>query len=452
MSGTVLPAGETIASRHRPDRPRDGDDHIVSRRYYILFCLTAAYCLNFVDRQIFSVLVPLIKAEFMLSDTQVGLLSGFAFVALYSILAVPIARFSDRSSPRGVIVAALLCWSAMTILTGLARSIPALVLCRIGVGVGEAGCTPPAHAIIARTFPQGQRSTAMSVYYFGATIGMAFAFLGGGWLGDAYGWRAAFMIVGIPGIVLAVLIRFTIPAMDHPVTPGGGSTSLPLHQTVRQLFACPSYRAVVLGSCFTCLAFIGSMQWAPSFFLRTFDMPMAQIGVGLAIAAGGMGGLGSLVGGVLADRLSARDMRWQLWICAAACFLAIPAGYATYLARDAMTAFVCLGATTFLVALTTGPTFSLAQTLAPVGGRAVASAVLLLSTNMLGMGVGPLLIGTASDHLEAATGTGSLHHAILIVLTAGSLLGGLIFLNGGRHLRADLAARPSADTGQSKDV
>jgi predicted MFS family arabinose efflux permease len=189
-------------------------------RQYALGVLVVVYTFNFIDRQILSILLEPIKAELGLSDGQLGLLAGFAFAAFYATLGIPIARYADRSNRRTLIAAALAIWSGMTALSGLAQNFWQLLVARIGVGVGEAGCSPPAHSMLADYYPATQRATALGIYSLGIPVGIMFGFVAGGWMNEFFGWRAAFFVVGIPGVLLAVLVRFTVQEPERGMSEG----------------------------------------------------------------------------------------------------------------------------------------------------------------------------------------------------------------------------------------
>lgn len=408
---------------------------------YVVGILTVVYVFNFIDRQILSILLPSIKAEFALSDTALGFLTGFAFAAFYATLGMPIARLADRHSRVNIIAISLSIWSLMTMLCGAAANFWHLLLARIGVGIGEAGGSPPSHSLIADYVPIDGRSTALGIYSLGVSIGILFGFLAGGWLDEFFGWRTAFFVVGLPGILLAIILKLTLkePPRGHSEGIAQLEGDHPtVAEVVRHLWGQRAFRHIALASALHAFVGYGVIQWMPSFLHRTHEMPTWEIGSWLAPIIGIGGGLGSVLGGVLADRLAKRDIRWQMWISALGLFIGAPFAVGVYISPDPYTSLLFLAIPTVIIAVYHGPVYAMTQALAPLRMRAVAAAVLLFVTNIIGLGFGPQIVGIISDLLKPEFGLDSLRYALLIVSSL-YLWSGLHYLLAARTLREDLA-------------
>jgi MFS family permease len=422
-------------------------------RNYVLCVLTFGYVLNSFDRSILGILLEPIKLEFAVSDTYLGLLSGVAFAAFYATLGMPVAFWADRSNRRNVLALAILLWSAMTALCGLAASFLLLLLARIGTAIGEAGGSPPSHSLIADYFAAERRGTALSIYALGAPAGAMLAGLLGGIGNELFGWRVTFVLAAIPGLVLAPLVLATIVEprtaavrrTPEPAPSAGkvrrDTTDPPVprfFEVVRFLAERSSFRHLCLACALHSMAMYGAWTFNASFLIRSHGWGTAEVGTLLAMV-GAFGLAGTLVGGILADRLSARrrDSRWSMWVPAAASLLLVPFQLIAYLApgtATVVTAFVLCG---FLSAVFFGPSFATVQALAAVRMRSTAAAVLIFVKTMIGLGVGPLLIGRASDLLMPVAGQHSLRYALLLA-GAFNLWSALHFVLGAVHLRSDL--------------
>jgi MFS family permease len=407
------------------------------QRSYALGLLLVIYVFNFVDRSILSILLQPIKAEFQPSDTALGLLSGIAFAVIYSTLGIPIALWADRGSRKTIVSLALFVWSAMTALCGLAQSFGQLLLARIGVGVGEAGCSPPAHSMIADYFPPERRATAFGIYSLGIPIGGAFGVFAGGWINEWFDWRTAFLVVGLPGVLLAIVSQLTLgepPRVAHASSEPASAASV-----ARHLGSLASFRHLSIAGSLHALVAYGVGTWNAAFLMRTHGMGTGEAGTWLALLALIAGGLGTYLGGVLVDRLGRRDARWSLWLPGLSMLLAAPFSVGFYLLPDAHAALACAAPAALLGATYLAPSFATTQALAPPHMRAAASAVLLFLLNLIGMGLGPLAVGVASDALaRGGMGGESLRWALLLV-TLVNLWSAAHYALGARTLRADLA-------------
>ena len=278
-------------------------------RNYALGVLVVVYTFNFIDRQILSILLEPIKQDLGLSDSALGMLTGFAFALFYATLGIPIARFADRSNRRNLIAWALAIWSAMTAVSGLAQNFWHLLLARIGVGVGEAGCSPPAHSMLADYFPTENRATALGIYSLGIPFGILFGFIAGGWLNEFFGWRVAFFIVGVPGLLLAILVRFTLREPPRGMAEGrvADEEQPTIMETFRFLWSKRAFRHMAVGGGLTAFVGYGVITWVPSFLIRSYGMSTGDVGTYLGLILGIPGGIGIALGGYLADRYGARD-------------------------------------------------------------------------------------------------------------------------------------------------
>ncbi|MBW2345305.1 MAG: MFS transporter, partial [Deltaproteobacteria bacterium] len=282
-------------------------------RRYVLILLLIVYIFNFIDRQIVAILLPEIKAELGLSDSQLGLLTGFAFALFYVTFGIPIANLADRKRRVPIIAGAVAIWSGMTALCGLAQNFVHLLIARIGVGVGEAGCTPPAHSLIADYFPPNRRAMALAVYSMGTAVGGGLGLFFGGWMSDTVGWRMAFIFVGLPGLLLAVFVWLTIKEPPRGYADGVDRSTvkenIPLHDGIRILLKNPCFRHITIATAYISLMGYGFANWIPSFFSRNFGAAATEIGAALGLVNVLGGGAGILLGGYLGDKLASRDPR-----------------------------------------------------------------------------------------------------------------------------------------------
>ena len=411
-----------------------------SYRRYVLGLLLLVYVVNFIDRSIVNILIQPIKDEFHPSDTALGFLSGTAFAIFYATLGIPIARWADRGTRRDIIALALFLWSGMTALCGLARSFPQLVLARIGVGVGEAGCSPPAHSILSDYYPPERRGRAFAIYALGIPIGTAFGYLLGGWMSQELGWRYAFLLVGIPGILLAAVVRLTLREPPRGMAEARRETALPpsTREVARTMWRLGSFRHLAIAATLHAFVGYGLATWNAPFLVRSHGMSLTEIGLWLAGVGSLFGGLGTYLGGYLADRWMPRDARWAMWVPGISTLVAVPFAIAFYLSPDVRTAILFVGIPVFFGAMYLGPTFSITQALAPLRMRAVASAFLLFLINLIGFGLGPQAVGILSDVLAPRYEEESLRGA-LVVMVSLNFWSGLHYFLGARTLRADLA-------------
>jgi MFS transporter, Spinster family, sphingosine-1-phosphate transporter len=382
-----------------------------------LWILLIVYIFNFIDRQIVNILAEPIARDLDLSDTQIGLMTGLAFALFYTALGLPIARYADRpgtNRPR-LIAIALATWSLMTALCGLAQNFWQLLLARIGVGVGEAGCTPPAHSLISDMVPAEKRSSALAFYALGIPIGTLLGMMIGGFLADWVGWRQAFLVVGLPGIALAVVVVWLIkdPRQSMPVENVAAPT--PEISMFAAMAAVMKSRAFVLlvaaGSAAAFLAY-GKVTWTTIFFQRTHELTPGEVGFWFGIVNGAAGILGTVAGGWLADRYGATNRRHVLTAPAIGMAIAVPIAFLAYQATDWRVALFLLFVPTLCNSLYYGPTYSAAQGLVTVRQRAIAAATVLFFQNLIGLGLGPLFFGVLSDLIEPTYGEDSVRYVL----------------------------------------
>lgn len=384
-------------------------------RRYMLIILMVSYAINIVDRQILAILIVPIKAELGLSDTSIGFLTGFAFAIFYATAGLPIALLADRYNRTKLIAAALTLWSGMTALSGFAQNFAHLALARIGVGVGEAGGSPPAHSIIADLYKPEKRSTALAIYGLGIPIGTLIGLGLGGWISQHYGWRVALFAVGAPGLVLAGVIALTFREPPRPPIPANtrGDKAPSLIYAIKHMANTPVIVHIAIGGSLITAFGAALVAWTPTYLARTHGMELQTIGLYLGLVAGIPGAVGMFLGGALADRFGARRAGWYLWTVAAALALMTPSAAASFLAPTAAWSLAL-----FVAPFTFGVFFyqaaSFAQVQNHVDGRmrAMAAAIMLFVFNLFGQGAGPQIVGFASDALAGALGDQALKAAL----------------------------------------
>ena len=413
----------------------------ITSRSYVLGLLVVVYTFNFIDRQILAILLPAIRTEFGVNDTILGFLAGSAFALFYATLGVPIALIADRWNRRNLIALSLAIWSGMTALSGVAGNIVHLTLARIGVGIGEAGCSPPAHSMISDLFGPKERSTAMGIFTLGISGGIMIAYLAGGWVAENIGWREAFLIVGVPGLFLAVLVRFTIdePVRGQSEGKSDSSARAGVLTVARFLIGRRSFLHLAMGSGLASFIGYAVISFFPTFLYRSHAMNVSEIGVYLGIIIGIAGGVGFAGGGYVADRLGRRGARYSLIGVVAATMLAWLFHLPVFLVGNP---YLALG---LFIVPTVFANFYLATTFAQVQGlvglrmRAVASALLLFILNSVGLGLGPLFAGMLSDMFEGSFGADSMRYSLLCLAFVAGPWSAWHYFAASRHIEGDLA-------------
>lgn len=369
----------------------------------VLAVLILAYTFNFLDRQILGILAGPIKAELGLSDSQLGLMGGLAFALFYTGLGVPIAALADRWSRTWIMTGALTLWSGFTALCGFATGFWQLFLCRMGVGVGEAGGVAPAYSLISDYFPKEQRARALAAYSFGIPIGSALGILFGGLIAHAIDWRAAFIVVGLAGVALAPLFRFVVrePPREAALAAAAQASA---SGAVRALLAKPSFWLISLGAAASSVCGYGVAFWLPSFFERSLGMGLVDrsLFLGSMTLVGGV--IGVWAGGVLGDRLGRARPAAYLLVPAVAFLLALPCFVLAVQAKELWLAFILFLIPTGLNLVWLGPVITAVQHLVAPAQRSTASACFLFVNNLIGLGLGTWYFGAVSDALTPRYG------------------------------------------------
>lgn len=400
-------------------------------RYYVLGILTLTSMMSIADRLIMSILLEDIKAEFTMTDTQLGLLAGLAFTLFYAFLGIPIARFADRANRKNIIAVALAFWSAMTALCGAATGFVSLFLARLGVGVGEAGGTPPSYSVIADYFAPSELARAMGIFVTGAVLGTGGGMIVGGYLADLLGWRLTFLALGVPGVILAVILFLTVKEpvrgrYDRAVDRDRKADDI--KQTLKSLAGNRIYVRVALA--FALLTMVGYAMaiWLAPIMLRNFDVSLSKVGLylGMAFFIGGIPG--PLIGGYLTDYLVKYDERWRAWIPAIGIIGAVVAFWFC-LSATSLWEFLGYFALAYAIfMLPQAPSMSMLQSSVSSGQRALAVAFAMLVNNLLGQALGPFLIGVMSDAMAPTFGAKSLNYSVMILCAVVALLAALCYL------------------------
>jgi predicted MFS family arabinose efflux permease len=396
-----------------------GSSHLYSpaRRWFFLAVLFLVGTSSSVDRVVISVLLEPIKQEFGVSDTQLGLLSGLSFALLYSVLGLPIARLADRGDRRLLITIAISVWSAMTMLCAAAGSFWHLLIARVGVGVGEAGATPPAQSLIVDYFPVSSRARAIGTFATSGTAGYLIGLSIGSQVVTAYGWRATLVAFGLPGLLIAAIVYF---ALDEPRRSAAASapraSTEAFGESIRRLAAKRSFVRLLIGFTFYNFAAYGSLVFVPSYLIRVVGSPIADAGLYYGLSSGLAVLIGSLAGGILCDMLVRRDKRWIAWFPALGFALAAVPNTLMFLIDDLgwFLAISTLGGILLYASLPAA--FAAVHAVCGSARRATAIALLLFFGNLLGFGLGPVVTGALSDMFSASVGPTGLRYALLLVM------------------------------------
>jgi MFS family permease len=397
----------------------------------VLALLVTAYTFNFVDRTIIATIGQAIKVDLKISDTQLGLLGGLYFALLYTLLGIPIARLAERFSRVNIISAAIVIWSGFTALCGFAGNFASLAAFRFGVGFGEAGLSPPSHSLISDYFEPKKRATALSIYSFGIPLGTMIGAVVGGYLAQNFSWRIAFMIVGLPGVIIALLIKLIIkeparghsePVSEHPVSPEDLAPAAPafsiagefkeLGAVAATLFGKWPVLNMVLGVTIASFGSYGSGQFVPPYFTRTFGLNYAEVGLITGLVGGLSSGIGTLLGGFITDKMSKRSARWYSLTPAIGLTIATPIYIAAYLQPSWQTAALILLIPGIFHYTYLGPTFGVVQNMVETRRRATATALLFFFLNLIALGGGPPFTGWVIDHFAQFNFTHSGAHGI----------------------------------------
>jgi MFS family permease len=431
-----------LASSEPPRRP----EFSTGRTRYSVGLLIVIYTFAFIDRQIVNVLLEPIGNEFHLTDTQRGLFGGAAFGIFYAVLGLPIAKLADRFSRKTIIAVALAFWSAATALQAAAVGFWTLLLARVLVGVGEAGCSPPAHSMISDMNSPERRARALAIYAFGIPIGGSLGTLTGGWVSELVGWREALFVVGIPGLVLAFIAYLTLPEptrayWEGAVTPDGPRSRESIFSAVRFLLRLPSFLHLAFAGALHAFYGYGAGSFNAPFFERSHEMPRSEYASYAAAIGLTAGVLGTYLGGWLSDRYGAKDVRSYPAVPGIGSVLTVPVVFAVYLAPSPELALLISLASSVASGLYLGPTFAMTQAIVPPRMRAQAAAILLLILNLIGMGLGPLFVGWLSDQLKPSFGIESVRWALLGTISVGAAWSALHYWFASKTLGRDLEAQ-----------
>jgi MFS family permease len=419
-----------------------------SYQWYVLTVLTIVYIFNFIDRNILGILGQSIKDDLGISDTAFGFLGGIAFAIFYTFMGIPIARLADRKSRKVILSICLAIWSVMTALCGIAQSFAHLVLCRIGVAVGEAGGSPPSHSMISDLFPEKRRGTALGIYALGIPIGSAIGFLAGGWINEIFGWREAFLVVGIPGLFLALLVYATVkepPRGFSEAQKQKDEDAPPLKEVLPYLWSKRSFRYMSIAGALHAFVGNGVGLYIPMMFERSHGLGTGEIGTWLFFL-GFFGMIGTFGAGWLCDKTGHTDKRWYLWIPGVATLLHVPFAIFTYLYHDPQIALIVYAGAYVLGHAYLAPTFAMTQALVSVRMRALAASILLFILNIIGLGLGPQITGILSDVLFEFTALGpdALRWAMVLVLTF-NVISAVLYIIAAKFLPNDLPGSKASD-------
>jgi MFS family permease len=434
----------------------EGDVGNTGYSLYVLGVMFVLTMLNVMDRQVLSIVVEPVRAEFGLSDSQMGILTGSAFAFANLLAVVPVGRMADLSNRAKVIAGGLFVWSALTALTGASRAYWHLFLTRVGVGACETVGSGPAQSLIADYFPPERRGMALSILASGGMLGAMAGFAIGGLLADAVGWRQTFIFFGVPGMFLAILLVFTVrdPGRANPVstmtaadvgeTASDVSTEAPTFLGVlRYLFGLRSFRHLVVGGSLNSFENWSLLAWAPAAMMRAHGLTATEVGARLATSMTLFSALGLVLAGFLADRLGRHDLRWYMWLPATASVTATPFLVAFLIAADPDVGFVLIMPGALLNTMWVGSSFAVVQLLAHSRMRATAGAIFsLITAGLIGQGLGPAFVGVLSDHLAPQYGSDALRYALAFATISG-IWGAIHLLIGARSLIGDLAEAKS---------
>ena len=401
-----------------------------------LLCLTNL--LSYADRTALSVLLPPIRTEFGLTDTELGVLTGIAFAAFYAIAGIPIASLADRYSRVSIVSISVAVWSLATAATGAASNFVQLFVSRMGTAIGEAGALPPSHSLMSDLFPANRRSGVLALHSAFGPIGTLLGLSLGGWLASEVGWRWTFVILGAPGVLLALLVYLCVsePTRGEQDSDESAIGRVPLRKAIKFLFSRPSFTFLALAFAIGSLIISGLAQWLPTYFVRSFDLSLAEVGTRYGLAFGSGSFAGMVAGAAVANRLTARDLRWSMWIASVSYCVVLPLYLAALWLDEFSGVLVVIALASVLGGLGYGPAWAAIQNIAPVNMRATATAISLFGASLIGGGLGPLLVGVISDVLYSGDGAASLRYGLAIVVCV-TPVAALLFWLSARYFPGD---------------
>lgn len=413
---------------------------LFSARTFTLVLLLVVYISNYADRQILNILQVQIMDELKIGNAAFGFLSGLSFALFYATLGIPLAMLADRFSRKWILIASMSVWSIMTTLCGVAQGFWQLALFRIGVGVGEAGGSPPSHSMISDLYPVAQRGTALAIYALGVPLGTALGNLVGGYIGGGLGWRVAFYVLGLPGLLLALYFAFAFKEPERGHADGGLDTTgkaPSLGEVARFMFSQRSLVHAIAGATLITAVGYGGLAFTSKFLQFSHGMTVQQVGAYLALQTGVVAAIGTFAGGFLGDVLARRNLGWSAWIVTAAIAISAPFTIAVYLLSDTTLVLWLMTITILVGGVYLAPTFALVQNLVGVRMRATASALLLFVINLVGLGLGPLVVGLIADAFTPIFDKDAVRYALFIFSVLG-LWGAWHYWIAPRTLKEDL--------------
>lgn len=427
-------------------------------RNYALGLLLVIYTLNFLDRQVVNILAEPIKRDLGLADWQLGMMTGLAFAIFYTVLGIPIARKAERSSRPLIIAVSIAVWSGFTMLCGATQNFIQLLLARIGVGVGEAGCTPPAHSLITDYVPRSMRASAIAFYSIGTPLGSLIGMAMGGLIADAYGWRTAFLVAGAPGVLVALVAAFTLveprKQLSADIRARAAAAQPTFRAALKVLRSKRTFWLVAFAAAIKAFVGYGHAPFTASFFFRNHSTQIAELaadfglksagflGLGLGLISGTTGVIGAWLGGIIADRLGAKDIRAYVIVPAIASIITVPIYIATVSLGDARHALLLLAIPTLLGTLWYGPVYATAQSIVAPDMRATTAAVILFVINLIGLGLGPVAVGALSDFFAKGMGMGEAQGVrwALIISASFGFVAAWLFFKAARTIKDDMVS------------
>lgn len=427
---------------HESTTTSDDIEQRRQQRYsiYVLILLFLVSVFSYIDRTIITVLQVHLKQDLNLSDTQLGLLTGASFALLYTIGALPLARLADRSIRRNLLTASLFVWSLMTALSGLAQNFLTLIVLRMGVAIGEAGCAPTTHSLIADYFPPRRRATAEAFWALSIPIGTMLGLAVGGWLATTLGWRHTFAILGVAGIAAAPFVFLTLrePPRGRHDGAAGQAAAPDLKTSCGILWNTRTFRYMVLAIGFHTIAYFAFMSWSAPFYVRLHQMSLADVAYRLALLTGIGGVIGSLLGGFAADQLGRRDPRWYMWTPMIASLLTPPFAAPQFLTGDTNFSWLLAIVPSIAINAYVAPINATTQSLMPPAMRAFASSLTVLAAGLFGMAIGPVLVGALSDMFATRMGDEGLRYAIILPIMI-DFVAAAFFFAAARHAGKEMA-------------
>jgi MFS family permease len=415
----------------------------VAYRRYVLLILTLVYAFNFVDRQIIGILSPFIKEDLGLNDAQLGWLKGFAFALLYTVVGIPIAWLADRYSRVNIVTISLTVWSGFTALSGFASNFTQLALARVGVGIGEAGGSPPSHSMISDLYDSTERAKALAVYSLGIPFGIMAAYFAAAFFlqGGQTDWRIVMIAVGVPGVFLAILMKLTVKEPTRTVSPSGDTQSMKLLDAIKTLLKIPTWWAMCLGISFGSFGNYAISTWIIDFYVRVHNnISIQDLLISFGIINGTVYAFGVWAGGVIADKWGKKNRKGYALLPTIAMIIGVPCFVASLYVGSAWLSIALLAVLLLTSGMYLGPCFAIAQTLAPINARAMSTALFFFVLNIIALGGGPTLVGIVSNMYTESMGSAEALRFSLTLLIVPYILSILTFYWASTTIKRDWAA------------